>query len=118
MNLLCLFRGIRKSYDRLVVKYPGGPNLSSHRITRCRNDNSLIGPMTPIAEFLRNAEQQIYDFNTPWSMAIVVLGFLCAWVVTDLLERLGLTRHVWHLPLFFASLAVLFGSLIGLFFAP
>jgi hypothetical protein len=74
--------------------------------------------MTHIAEFLRNAEQQIYDFNTPWSMAIIVLGFLCAWAVTDSLERLGLTRHVWHLPLFFAALAVLFGSLIGLFFAP
>jgi Protein of unknown function (DUF1656) len=74
--------------------------------------------MTNMAEFLRNAEQQIYDFNTPWSMAIIVLGFLCAWAVNDFLERLGLTRHVWHLPLFFAALAVLFGSLIGLFFAP
>ena len=117
-NLFCLFRGIRKSHHRLVVKSSGGPNLSSHEITPCRNENSSIGPMTQIAEFLRNAEQQIYDFNTPWSMAIVVLGFLSAWAVTDLLERLGLTRHVWHLPLFFAALAVLFGSLIGLFFAP
>jgi hypothetical protein len=51
-------------------------------------------------------------------MAIIVLGFLCAWAVTTVLEHLGLTRHVWHLPLFFAALAVLFGSLIGLFFAP
>ena len=74
--------------------------------------------MTDIANYLRNGEQPIYDFNTPWSMAIIVLGFLSAWAVTDLLERLGLTRHVWHLPLFFAALAVLFGSLIGLFFAP
>ena len=51
-------------------------------------------------------------------MAIVVLGFLSAWLVTNVLENLGVTRHVWHLPLFFAALAVLFGSLIGLFFAP
>jgi Protein of unknown function (DUF1656) len=51
-------------------------------------------------------------------MAIVVLGFLSAWAVTSLLEHLGVTRHVWHLPLFFAALAVLFGSLIGLAFAP
>ena len=71
-----------------------------------------------IVDYLRNSEQPIYDFNTPWSMAIVVLGFLSAWLVTDVLERLGLTRHVWHLPLFFAAVAVLFGSLIGLFFAP
>jgi hypothetical protein len=51
-------------------------------------------------------------------MAMVVLGFLSAWLVTNVLEHLGVTRHVWHLPLFFAALAVLFGSLIGLFFAP
>ena len=74
--------------------------------------------MTDIINFFRNGEQRIYDFNTPWSMAIIVLGFLCAWALTNLLERLGLPRHVWHLPLFFAALAVLFASLIGLFFAP
>jgi hypothetical protein len=76
--------------------------------------------MTDIINFLRNGEQRIYDFNTPWSMSMVimVLGFLCAWAVTTIFEHLGWTRHVWHLPLFFAGLAVLFGSLIGLFFAP
>jgi uncharacterized protein DUF1656 len=51
-------------------------------------------------------------------MVIIVLGFLCAWAVTTFLEHFGWTRHVWHLPLFFAALAVLFGSLISLFFAP
>jgi len=71
-----------------------------------------------IINYLRNGEQPIYDFNTPWSMAMVVLGFLSAWLVTNVLEHLGVTRRVWHLPLFFAALAVLFGSLIGLFFAP
>jgi hypothetical protein len=78
----------------------------------------LNGSMMEITNFLRNGEQQFYDFNTPWSMAIIVLGFLCAWAVTTVLEHLRWTRHVWHLPLFFAALAVLFGSLIGLFFAP
>ena len=71
-----------------------------------------------VFDYLRNSEQSIYDFNTPWSMAIVVLGFLSAWLVTNILEHLEITRHVWHLPLFFAALAVLFGSLMGLFFAP
>jgi hypothetical protein len=52
-----------------------------------------------VVDYLRNSEQAIYDFNTPWSMAIVVLGFLSAWLVTNILEHLGLTRHVWHLPL-------------------
>ena len=51
-----------------------------------------------VVDYLRNSEQAIYDFNTPWSMAIVVLGFLSAWLVTNILEHLGLTRHVWHLP--------------------
>jgi hypothetical protein len=71
-----------------------------------------------LINYLKNSEQSIYDFNTPWSMAVVVLGFSLAWLVTTVLEHLGLTRHVWHLPLFFAAMAVLFGSLIGLFFAP
>jgi hypothetical protein len=78
----------------------------------------LNGLIMEITSFLRNGEQQFYDFNTPWSMVIIVLGFLCAWAVTTVLEHLGWTRHVWHLPLVFAALAVLFGSLIGLFFAP
>jgi Protein of unknown function (DUF1656) len=58
-----------------------------------------------VVDYLRNSEQAIYDFNTPWSMAIVVLGFLSAWLVTNILEHLGLTRHVWHPPLFFAAQA-------------
>jgi Protein of unknown function (DUF1656) len=74
--------------------------------------------MTHIVNFLRNSEQRTYDFNTPWSMVILVLGFLCAWAATTVLEHLGWTRHVWHLPLFFCALVVLFGSLIGLIFAP
>jgi hypothetical protein len=31
---------------------------------------------------------------------------------------LGVTRHVWHLPLFFTALLVAFSSLIGLLLAP
>jgi len=73
--------------------------------------------MMDLTNFLRNSEQRIYDFNVPWSMAIIVLGFLCAWAVTTVLEHLRWTRHFWHLPLLFCALVVLFGSLIGLFFA-
>jgi hypothetical protein len=78
----------------------------------------MIGQKMDVTSFLRNAEQGFYDFNAPWSISIIVLGFLCAWALTTVLEHFGLTRHVWHLPLFFAALAVLFASLIGLFFAP
>ena len=35
-----------------------------------------------------------------------------------ILERTGLSRHLWHLPLFFVALLVLFSSLIGALFFP
>jgi Protein of unknown function (DUF1656) len=35
-----------------------------------------------------------------------------------ILERTGLARHVWHLPLFFLALAVLFSALLGTVFFP
>jgi hypothetical protein len=41
-------------------------------------------------------------------------GFLIAWLVVAIMERIGLTRYVWHLPLFFVALVILFGSLIGM----
>jgi hypothetical protein len=47
-----------------------------------------------------------------------VLGFFCAWLITALLEHFGLTRLIWHLPLFFAALVLLCGSLLGLIFTP
>ena len=49
----------------------------------------------------------------PWSVGLGVLGFLVSWVVMTLLERTGLTRFVWHLPLFFLGLLVLITSLLG-----
>ncbi|GAT33871.1 hypothetical protein TSACC_22291 [Terrimicrobium sacchariphilum] len=51
-------------------------------------------------------------------MVVSALGFLLAFFVVQLLERLELTRNIWHLPLFFVALSVLFGSLLGLIFAP
>ncbi|PTX93263.1 DUF1656 domain-containing protein [Spartobacteria bacterium LR76] len=67
---------------------------------------------------LHNAEIAIGDFLFPWGMIISALGFLLAFFVVQLLERLGLTRGIWHLPLFFVALSVLFGCLLGLIFAP
>jgi hypothetical protein len=34
------------------------------------------------------------------------------------MEYTGLSRYVWHLPLFFIGLVVLFGSLIGMAISP
>jgi len=69
-------------------------------------------------DLLRHAELRIGDFMFPWCMMIFALGFIGATVIVDAMERLGLTRHIWHLPLFFVALAVTIGSLAGLFLAP
>ncbi len=71
-----------------------------------------------VLDYLRNSELQIGDFLIPWGMMIGALGFLMAWVVMLILERTGLTRKVWHIPLFFVALAVLFGCVMGLILAP
>ena len=49
---------------------------------------------------------------------IALLGFLAAWLVVAIMERTGLSRYVWHLPLFFLALVVLFSSVIGMVFLP
>jgi Protein of unknown function (DUF1656) len=54
----------------------------------------------------------------PWTMIIGALGFLTAWLVVALLEYTGLSRYVWHLPLFFVALVILFSSLIGMAISP
>jgi Protein of unknown function (DUF1656) len=58
-------------------------------------------------------EFRIFDLLIPWIFVICSLGFLAAWLVVTILERAGLSRHIWHLPLFFLALVVLLSSLIG-----
>jgi hypothetical protein len=58
-------------------------------------------------------EFRIFDLLIPWIFVISVIGFLAAWVVVAILERTGLSRHIWHLPLFFLALVVLLSSIIG-----
>ena len=48
----------------------------------------------------------------------ILLGVLLAGLIARLLNRLNLTRFVWHPPLFFIALAVLCTRLVGLFFIP
>ena len=69
-------------------------------------------------DFLKSPEILIGDFLLPWGMVISVLGFLAAWLLLVLAEHRAWTRHIWHLPLFFVSLAVLMGCVFGLIFAP
>jgi Protein of unknown function (DUF1656) len=59
-------------------------------------------------------EFRFLDLLFPWIAAIELAGFLIAWLIVAIMERTGLTRYVWHLPLFFVALVILLGSLIGM----
>ena len=69
--------------------------------------------MSLFAGVLNRPELNIGGLLVPWIAIVGALGFLAAWLVVALLERTGLTRHLWHLPLCFLALAVLFGALLG-----
>jgi len=69
-------------------------------------------------EVLRNAAIDVLGMFIPWWLVVGVLAYLAAWVVVMVLERLHVTRHIWHLPLLFLALIVLFFSVIGLILAP
>ena len=63
-------------------------------------------------------ELNVAGLLIPWITIVGALGFLAAWLVVAILERTGLSRQVWYLPLFFLALVVLFSSLIGEVFFP
>ena len=69
-------------------------------------------------DVLKNAAIDVLGMFMPWWLVVGVPAYLAAWVVVMVLERLHLTRHIWHLPLFFLALTVLFFSVIGLILAP
>ena len=63
---------------------------------------------------LNRPELRFTELLVPWIMIVGVLGFLMAWLVVAIMEHTVLSRYVWHLPLFFVGLVVLFSSLIGM----
>ena len=67
---------------------------------------------------MNQAEIQIGDLLIPWILVIGTGGFLLAWLVMAILEYTGLSRYVWHLPLFFVALVVLLASLTGILLRP
>jgi hypothetical protein len=74
--------------------------------------------MSLVALSLDRPELRFTDLLVPWILIIGLLGFLAAWLVVAIMERTGLSRYVWHLPLFFLALVVLFSSVIGMVFLP
>ena len=54
----------------------------------------------------------------PPVMFAVLLGVLLAGIVARLLNRLNLTRFIWHPPLFFVALTAVCTRLVDLFIIP
>jgi hypothetical protein len=71
-------------------------------------------PVSLFAGALNRPELRFSEVLMPWIMIVGALGFLIAWLVVAIMEHTGLSRYVWHLPLFFVGLVVLFSSLIGM----
>jgi Protein of unknown function (DUF1656) len=67
---------------------------------------------------LSRPELRFSEVLVPWIMIVGALGFLVAWVVVAIMEHTGLSRCVWHLPLFFVGLVILLSSLIGMMCSP
>jgi hypothetical protein len=74
--------------------------------------------MNLFAAELNRPEFRFLDLLFPWIAMIGLSGFLAAWMVVAIMEHTGLSRYVWHLPLFFLALVVLFSSLIGMLLVP
>jgi hypothetical protein len=74
--------------------------------------------MILVAASLDCPEVRFADLLVPWILIIGLLGFLVAWFVVAMMERTGLSRYVWHLPLFFIALVILFSSVIGIVLLP
>ncbi len=77
-----------------------------------------IGIAIYLGVALNRPEFRFGEVLLPWTIMIATLGFLAAWLAVAIMEHTGLSRHVWHLPLFFVGLVVLFSSLIGMAFCP
>jgi hypothetical protein len=67
---------------------------------------------------LNQAKFTFLDPLFPWIAMIGLLGLLAAWLVVTIIEHTGLVCYVWHLPLFFLAVVVIFISVIGMLLLP
>jgi Protein of unknown function (DUF1656) len=74
--------------------------------------------MSFLALSLNRPEMIFGEVLIPWIVVVGTLGFLGAWFILAVLEHTGLSRFIWHLPLFFLALVVLLSSVIGIVFQP
>jgi high-affinity Fe2+/Pb2+ permease len=56
-------------------------------------------------------EFNVFDFLVPPNLVAGILGFVMAWLIVAVLERLRLARYVGNVSLFFIALAALLAGL-------
>jgi hypothetical protein len=54
----------------------------------------------------------------PPVMLAILLGVIMAAIIARLLNKLNLTRFIWHPPLFFIAMTIVFTRLVDLFILP
>src|SRR5258708_24122557 len=69
-----------------------------------------INLMSFLALTLNRPEMKLGEVLIPWLVVVGTFGFLSAWLLVAIMERTGLSRYVWHLPLFFLPLVLLCSS--------
>lgn len=60
------------------------------------------------------SEVQLLGIYVPPFFLVCLLGLLCTVVITQILNRTGMSRWFWHPPLAFLAMWMLASSLIGL----
>jgi len=70
------------------------------------------------ADLYLDPELDVLGFFVPFAMVIVAGGFLLAWLLAWVMDCLGLTRYVWHPPLFLFAMMIGCSAALGLLLFP
>lgn len=63
-------------------------------------------------------ELDVLGFYVPFALLVLAGGFLMAWMLAWAMDRLGLTRFVWHPPLFLFAMMIGCSAGLGLLVFP
>ncbi|GHC09144.1 hypothetical protein GCM10007047_28030 [Cerasicoccus arenae] len=63
-------------------------------------------------------EMDLLGFYLPFSFFITIGGFVLAWLLAWVMDHVGLTRFVWHPPLFLFAMMIGCTAGLGLLLFP
>lgn len=64
------------------------------------------------------SEMSFWGIYVPPLLPAVLLGVVMAWIITRILNRMGLARFIWYPPLFFLALSVVCTGFVSWFLIP